>query len=209
MQRCQGRGIVGSHQFLWLQHPDFCSSCQSSGQIPHRYEGMIKENIHRDNVYFQLTRISYKLAFLIYSIHPVTDYDSTDLFWHRFMGCWLTYHYCGVLTGAAQTLALHWSLLSPHCSQNGWGRVQYLTHPWTHSHQPKQVHRLWPLSYGEDHLREAQPGAQSRHSLNLYTPLPLSLHIFVHRKVNGWFSFTYVKNVMTDAFIPVRMAWVK
>lgn len=88
------------------------------------------------------------------------------------------------MTGAAQTLALYWSLLSSHCSQNGWGREKYLTHPWTHSHQPKQVHRVRPLSHGEDRFTKAQRAAWSSDSLNVSTPLLLSPHIPVCWKVN-------------------------
>lgn len=117
MQRHQSGRTVGSDQFLWLQHPDFCASCQFAWQIPRHYEG------------------------------------------------------------AAKTFALYWSLLSPHCCQNGRGREQYLNHPWTHSHQPKQVHCVRPLSYGEDHLREAQRGAQSSDGLNFSTALLFGLHI--------------------------------
>lgn len=102
-----------------------------------------------------------------------------------------TYDYCVNVIGAAQTLALYWSLLSSHCRKNGRGREQCLTYPRSHSHQPKQVHCVRPLSHGEDHLREAQCGAWSSHSLNLSTPLLLSLHISVCWEVNISFSFAY------------------
>lgn len=111
------------------------------------------------------------------------QYEYNNKFWPWLMWCWLTL-ITGMMVGAAQTLALYWSLLSSHCCQNGWGREQCLAYSWTHSHQPKQVHRVRPLSYGEDHRREAQCGAQSSDSLNLSTPLLLSLHIPVCWKVN-------------------------
>lgn len=95
------------------------------------------------------------------------------------------------MTGAAQALALYWRLLSSYRSQDGWGGKQCLTHPWTHPHQPKQVHCVGPLSYGEDHLREAQCGARGSDSLNLSTPLLLSLHFAAHWKVNISFSLTF------------------
>lgn len=100
-----------------------------------------------------------------------------------------TSHPCVIGIGAAQALALHRCLLPPYCSQNGRGAEQCLTHPRTHSHQPKQVHCVRPVSHGEDHLREAQRGAGSCHRLNLSTPLLLSLHIHVCWKVNASFSF--------------------
>lgn len=102
-----------------------------------------------------------------------------------------TCHCCVIVVGAAQTLALYWSLLSAHCSKNGRGGKQCVTHPWTHSHQPKQVHRVRPLSYGEDRLREAQRGAWSSDSLNLSTPLLLGLYVPVCWKVNTTFSSAY------------------
>lgn len=102
-----------------------------------------------------------------------------------------TYHCCVMVSGAAQTLALHWSLLPSHCSKNGRGRKQCLTHPWTHSHQPKQVHGVWPVSYGEDHLREAERGARGSDSYNLSAPLLPSLYIPLSWKVIFSFSFAY------------------
>lgn len=124
-------------------------------------------------------------------ISPVWGRHETDLVWLWIMGCWHTYDYCVNVIGAAQTLALYWSLLSSHCRKNGRGREQCLTYPRSHSHQPKQVHCVRPLSHGEDHLREAQCGAWSSHSLNLSTPLLLSLHISVCWEVNISFSFAY------------------
>lgn len=100
-----------------------------------------------------------------------------------------TWDYLVNVTGAAQTLALYWSVLSSHCCQNGRRREQCLTYPRSHPHQPKQVHCVRPLPHGEDHLREAECGAWSSHSLNLPTPLLLSLRISVCWKVNIFFSF--------------------
>ncbi len=39
MQRHPSGRAVGPDQFLWLQHPNVCSSCQFAWQIPHHYEG--------------------------------------------------------------------------------------------------------------------------------------------------------------------------
>lgn len=112
--------------------------------------------------------------------------NNNDLVWPSIM---LTHssHCCAIVTGAAQTLALYWSLLSSHFSQNDRRREQCLTHTWTHSHQPKQIHCVRPQSYGEDHLWEAECGARSSDSLNLSTPLLLSLHIPLCWKVNIFF----------------------
>lgn len=39
MQRHQSGRTVEPDQFLWLQHPNFCSGCQLARQIPYNYEG--------------------------------------------------------------------------------------------------------------------------------------------------------------------------
>lgn len=103
-----------------------------------------------------------------------------------------TWYHCVNVIGAAQTLALHWCLLSSHCCQNGGGREQCLTHPWSHSHQPKQVHCVRPVSHGEDHCGEAWCGASSSHSLNISTPLLPSVQISHCWEVKtSFFSYDY------------------
>lgn len=97
----------------------------------------------------------------------------------------LTWYCCVNAIGAAQTLALHWRLLFSHCCQIGGDREQRLARPWSHSHQPKQVHCVRPVSHGEDRRREAQCGASHCHSLNIPASLLSSLQIALHRQVNG------------------------
>lgn len=90
-------------------------------------------------------------------------------------------------TGASQTRALHRSLLSAHRCQNGRGGEQRLSHTWTHSHQPKQVHCVRPQPHGENHFWEAQRRPQRGDGPDLSSPLPLGRRLPVFWKVSGLF----------------------
>lgn len=176
MQRYQSGRTVEPDQFLWLQHPDLCSGCQLIRQIPRNYEGRT----------FNSAFYCFKLwSACLHAFYYCTKHE-TDLTWLLVMGCLvLTWYCCVNAIGAAQTLALHWRVLFSHCCQIGGEREQCLAHPWSHSHQPKQVHCVRPVSHGEDHRREAQCGASSSHSLNIPTSLLSSLQIALHRQVNA------------------------
>lgn len=108
--------------------------------------------------------------------------------------------------GAAKTLALHWCVLFTHCCQIGGEREQCLAHPWSHSHQPEQVHCVRPVSHGEDYHREAQSGASSSHSPNVSPPLLSSLQITLRWQVNSS-SLTYNKHWNTVLHGVAKILW--
>lgn len=179
MQRRQSGGTVESDQLLWLQHPDIRSSCQLIRQIPCVNEG--KTFYWAFSLFKSMTCMFVCILLLL---HKARDWPCLTSSHGMLLLTW----YCGVnVIGAAQTLALHWRVLFSHCCQIGGEREQCLAHPWSHSHQPKQVHRVRPVSHGEGHHREAQCGASSSHSPNIPSSLLWSLQIASHRQVNGSF----------------------
>lgn len=108
---------------------------------------------------------------------------STD-HWTSINEALIQMHLC-CWAGAAQTRALHRGVLSAHCCQNGRGGEQSLTQPWTHPHQPKQIHRVRPQPHGENHLRETQRGSRRGDGPDLPAPLPLCRRLSVCWKVRA------------------------
>lgn len=166
MQRHQSGRTVEPDQFLWLQHPDFCSGCQLVRQIPRNYEG------RTFNCAFCCLKLWSTCWHAFFLLRKARDWPYLTSSHGMLV---LTWYCCVNAIGAAQTLALHWRVLFSHCCQIGGEREQCLAHSWSHSHQPKQVHCVRPVPHGEDHRRETQCGAPSSHSLNIPTSLLSSL----------------------------------
>lgn len=193
MQRHQSGRTVEPDQFLWLQHPNFCSGCQLARQIPYNYEGSDFTKAFKYNLVFHAMHVCVCML----CVQKASDWpyltSSHGMLTH-------TWYRCVNVIGAAQTLALHRCLLSSHCCQNGGGREQCLTYPWSHSHQPKQVHCVRPVSHGEDHCGEARCGASSSHSLNISTPLLPSVQVSLCWEVNTSFFLLMINAFMQKTF---------
>lgn len=99
VQGRQSGRTVGPDQFLWLQHPNLCPSCQFAWQIPHNYEGtnltfkhssvIFCVKLQNESVYIFF--LSHSTCFLSRFLSPVRrKHDRNDLVWPWIMGCWLT-----------------------------------------------------------------------------------------------------------------------